>query len=77
MTICKKDDRLSHQNSIKVQYFYCKQKSKFIFRNLALKKHVKGLLQNIYLLLELLYHKRNVLITTVVDGSIFKEYLQL
>ena len=41
MTICKKDDSLSHQNSIKVQYFYCKQRSKFIFRHLALKKHVK------------------------------------
>ena len=31
----------------------------------------KVLLQNIYQMLEPLYHKRNPLITTGVDGSIF------
>ena len=35
------------------------------------KKVLRQLLQNIYLVLELLYHKRNPLILTVVDGSIF------
>ena len=35
------------------------------------RKNFKCLLQNIYLLLDLLYRKRNPLITTVVDGSIF------
>ena len=33
-------------------------------------KKPKDLLQNIYLMLELLYHKRDHLIITAVDGSI-------
>ena len=32
---------------------------------------LKCLLQNIYWMLDLLYHKRNPFITTVVDVSIF------
>ena len=35
------------------------------------RKYLKCLLQNTYLKLDLLYHKCNLLITTVVDGSIF------
>ena len=37
-----------------------------------MKKSLKGLLQNIYLVLELLYQKRNPLIMNVVDSIIFK-----
>ena len=41
------------------------------FRHLTLKKSLKSLLKNTYLILDLLYHKCNFLIMTVVDGSIF------
>ena len=34
------------------------------------RKALRGLLKNTYLMLDLLYHKRNLLITTVVDGII-------
>ena len=34
-------------------------------------KPLKGLLQNTYLMLDLVYHKRNLLFTTVVDGSTY------
>ena len=37
----EKDDRLSHQNSIKVLHFYFNQKSRFIFIHLTLRKNVK------------------------------------
>ena len=51
---------------------HCKQRSRFIFRHLNLKKKaLKRILQNIYLTLDFLYHNRNLLFTTVVDGSIF------
>ena len=52
--------------------FSSKQKSTFFFRHLTLKKALEGLLQNIYMMLDLLYHKRNPHITTIVDGRIFK-----
>ena len=42
----------------------------FSSRHLTLKKSLKRLLQNIYLMLELLY-KHNPLITTAIYGSIF------
>ena len=42
----------------------------FTFRHLTKRDTFKGLLLNIYLMLELLYHKRNPHITTIVDGSI-------
>ena len=38
---------------------------------LTLKKSLKRLLQNIYLMLELLYHKHNPLIVTTVHGIFF------
>ena len=38
----KKDDRLSHQNSIKVLNYYCNQRSRFIFIHLMLQKSVKS-----------------------------------
>ena len=42
------------------------------------RKALKGLLQNIYLMLELSYHKHNPLITTVVYKSTFlKRQLRL
>ena len=50
--MCEKDDRSSHQNSVKVPHFYCVQRNKFVFRHLLLKKSFKCLLQNIYLMLE-------------------------
>ena len=41
-----------------------------MFRHLMLKKN-QSLLQNIYLALQLLYHKRNSLIATVVDVAFY------
>ena len=41
MTICKNKNWSPHQNSIKIPHFYCKQKSRFIFRHLILKKSLK------------------------------------
>ena len=38
--MCKKDDSLSHENNIKVLYFYCNQSSRFIFVHLILRKRV-------------------------------------
>ena len=42
MAMYKKDDGLSHQNSIKVLNFYCNQRSRFIFIHLMLQKSVKS-----------------------------------
>ena len=42
MAMCEKDDRLSHQNSIKDFHFYCNRRSRFIFIHLTLQKIVKG-----------------------------------
>ena len=71
MTIYKNNGLSLHQNSRKDPYFYCQQRSRFSSRHLTLKKSLKHLLQNIYLMLELLYHKHNPLTTTAVYGSIF------
>ena len=67
--LCKQDDKSSHQNSIKFHIFIA---SKGVRLSLNIWRYKKplDLLQNIYLMLELLYHNRNHLITTVVDGSI-------
>ena len=65
--MCKKDNGLSHQKSMKFHIFIA---SKTVVLSLSIgltRKALKGLLQNIYLMLELLYHKRNPLITTVLD----------
>ena len=37
------------------------------------RKALKGLLKNIYLMLELLHHKRNRVLTTAVDGRVFQK----
>ena len=59
-------------------FFYCNQRSRFIFRHLAPQEKHYGILQNTYLMLGLLYHKHNhLLITTLVDSSIFRKYLRL
>ena len=49
--------------------FHYKQKTRYIFR--PSKKALKCPLQNIYSMLDLLYHKCNPLFTTIVEGSIF------
>ena len=38
ITMCKKDDRPPHQKS---RVFYCKQSSRFIFKQLTLKKSIE------------------------------------
>ena len=49
--MCKKDDRLPHQ------------KSRFSITSKGLEaKTSKGSLQNIYMMLDFLYHKRNLLL---------------
>ena len=65
--MCKNDDLSSHQSSIKVPVLI---ESKGVGLSSEILK-AKGLLQNVYLMLELLYHKRNPLTTTAVYGSIF------
>ena len=40
------------QNNIKIPHFYFKQRSRFIFRYLIVKKSLKGLLLNIYFVAE-------------------------
>ena len=59
----KRIDWLSHQNSIKIPHI-ARKGVPLIFKHLTLKKSLKTLLQNIYLMLELFYHKRNPLIMT-------------
>ena len=60
--MCKNDDLSSHQSSIKVPVLI---ESKGVGLSSEILK-AKGLLQNVYLMLELLYHKRNPLTTTAV-----------
>ena len=67
-TMCKNDDLSSHQSSIKVPVLI---ESKGVGLSLEILKALKGLLQIVHLMLELLYHKRNPLTTTAVYGSIF------
>ena len=67
MTICKKDDRPPHQKS----WLFIASKGVGLFLDIrSARKALKGLLQNICLTLDLLYHKCNPLITTAVDSSI-------
>ena len=42
ITLYKKDDRSSHQNSVKVPHFYCKQRNRFVFQHLTLKKSLES-----------------------------------
>ena len=68
----KKYDRPPHQKS---RFFIASKEVGF--RRLTLKKSLYLLLQSICLLLGLLYHKRNPLITTNADGSIFQKIFDL
>ena len=65
MTMSKKDEATASKEYV----FHYKQRTRFIFR--SSKKALKRPLQNIYLMLDLLYHKCNPLSTTIVEGSIF------
>ena len=65
--MCKNDDLSSHQSSIKVPVLI---ESKGVGLSSEILK-AKGLLQTVYLMLELLYHKRNPLTMTAVYSSIF------
>ena len=47
ITICKKDDRSSHQNNINFPHFYCKQRRRLILRHLILKKKLRFLTEYI------------------------------
>ena len=70
----EKDDRPPHQ---KVRSFIG---SKGVGSSLDIwpsRKVLKRLSQIIYLMLDLLYLKRNPLITTLVDGHILLKYLRL
>ena len=52
--------------------------AKVVYLNVwPFREDLKCLLHNICLLLDLLYQKRNHLIMTIVDRSIFKKYLRL
>ena len=53
MTMFKKDDRLPHQKS---KFFIASKGVGLTLDIWPLKKALKGLLQNIYLMLDLLYH---------------------
>ena len=66
MTMSKKDDRPRHQKSM----FFITNKRPGLSLDLQ-KKALKCPLQNIYSMLDLLYHKCNPLFTTIVEGSIF------
>ena len=56
---------------IKVPHFYSKQRSRFIFKHLMFKKSLKRFITEYLPELELLYHKHNPLMTTVVYKSTF------
>ena len=67
MTTCKKYDRSSHQKS----RFFVASKGIGLSLDICSREDLEGLLQNAYLMLELLTHKRNPLITTIADDSNF------
>ena len=68
MTMYKRDDRPPHQKS----RFFIASKEVALLDIWLSRKAIKGLLQNIYLMLDL-YHKRNPFIITVADDSIFSK----
>ena len=55
MTTSKKDDRLSHQSSIKVPHFIASKRVGLSLGTTPSRRPSKSLLQNIYLMLELLH----------------------
>ena len=75
----KKNDYKKAENppNQKSMFFYFNQRSRFIFRHLAPRGKHYGILQNTYLMLDLLYKHNHLLITTLVDSSIFRKYLRL
>ena len=66
MAMCKKDDRQKSS-------FFIASKGVDLSSDIWPSRSLKGFLQNIKLILDLLCHKPNSLITTVVDGSGFKK----
>ena len=66
MAMCKKDDWQKTS-------FFIASKGVDLSSDIWPSRSLKGSLQNIKLMLDLLCHKRNSLITTVVDGSGFKK----
>ena len=66
MAMCKKDDR--QKNSFPIA-----SKGVDLSSDIWPLRNLNGSLHNIKLMLDLLRHKRNSLITTVVDGSSFKK----
>ena len=66
MAMCKKDDRQKTS-------FFIASKGADLSSDIWPSRSLKGSLQNIKLMLDLLCHKRNSLITTVVDSSGFKK----
>ena len=68
MSMCKGDNRSPYQKSI---FFITSKRAGMSLYISHSKKAVKCLLQNVYLLLDLLYHKHNSLIMTTVGESIF------
>ena len=66
MAMCKKDDRQKTS-------FFIASKGVDLSSDIWPSRSLKGSLQNIKLMLDLLCHKRNSLITTVVDCSGFKK----
>ena len=71
MITCRKDERLPHEKSMSILA------SKGVGLSFDIWLSRKGLFQNIYLVLDLSYHKCNPFITAAVDGSIFKKILGL
>ena len=70
MTMCKKDD-------MKMSRFFIASKGVGLSSDVwPSRKALKGSLQNIYMMLDLLYHKGNPLITAIVDDGIFKKILK-
>ena len=66
MSMCKKDDRQKSS-------FFIASKGVDLSSDIWLSRSLKGSLQDITLMLGLLCHKPNSLITTVVDGSSIKK----
>ena len=68
-TMCKKNDKLPYQKST----FFIASKG-VVDLSLDIwpsRTALKGWLQNTYLTLDLVYHKRNPLFMTIVDASVF------
>ena len=68
MSMCKSDDRVPYQKS---RFFITSKKVGLPLYISPSRKVLKCLFQNIDLLLDLLYHNHNPLITTTVEDSIF------